>query len=488
MDKIIKDGRNGRIVLLSSLVEKQLLADKRRVMVAKFIRVAKRFLSGAVNPDDARWCNAQLDANTLTPSEGVGPGGRVRLPTQADATKMVLTVAMSRPGLPCKYSKHDVAEAFRLVWLAFCMCGLFAVSVPRWVLGLGHGHFYSILLALSFGSTISPGFFDFYSKGISMAHASFCPPHPERNGAMGFQNLALVADVVLISVDEGLCLLWSSMVCLWCMRMVLGAAAANEEKGAIEAAWEPRKIVWGISHDASAVHLDPLALRLQMTPVKRERARTLVFDTRWDVGSFDFGRWQVQVISGNCVFWASVARVMWPLMMSLAQVIRVLPDGPVGVAGQPTGELLKAYEEVWRVMELLRLIVGSPHWWDSTFSGSVASTLPLRERLLFSNAEEALIWVGGDANMNGVAAGSWSDGFYAIVRTADFDVLLKAILTEDFGAEDCTEDELIVAIWEFLCILMIATYCAARWTNKIVLYVSDNQLAMRWITNLKARH
>ena len=41
---------------------------------------------------------------------------------------------------------------------------------------------------------------------------------------------------------------------------------------------------------------------------------------------------------------------------------------------------------------------------------------------------------------------------------------------------------------EFLCILVIATYCAARWTNKSVLYVSDNQLAMRWITNLKARH
>jgi hypothetical protein len=39
---------------------------------------------------------------------------------------------------------------------------------------------------------------------------------------------------------------------------------------------------------------------------------------------------------------------------------------------------------------------------------------------------------------------------------------LKAILTDNFGAEDCTEEELIVAIWEFLCILMIATYCAAR--------------------------
>ena len=71
IEKVVKDGRNGRIVLFSSLVEKELLADKRRLMVAKVIRVAKRFLSGAVDPSDSRWCNAQLDANTITPSEGV---------------------------------------------------------------------------------------------------------------------------------------------------------------------------------------------------------------------------------------------------------------------------------------------------------------------------------------------------------------------------------------------------------------------------------
>ena len=55
--------------------------------------------------------------------------------------------------------------------------------------------------------------------------------------------------------------------------MMPGAVAANEEKGAIGAAREPRKIVRGIGHDASAVHLDPLALRLQMTPVKRAHSR-----------------------------------------------------------------------------------------------------------------------------------------------------------------------------------------------------------------------
>ena len=83
------------------------------------------------------------------------------------------------------------------------------------------------------------------------------------------------------------------------------------------------------------------------------------------------------------------------------------------------------------MMELLRLIVGSPHWWDSTFSGPVASTLSLRDRLMFSDAEEALVWVGGDANMNGVAAGSWTDGMYAIVKTEDRESLLREILTDD---------------------------------------------------------
>ena len=49
------------------------------------------------------------------------------------------------------------------------------------------------------------------------------------------------------------------------------------------------------------------------------------------------------------------------------------------------------------------------------------------------------------------------------------------------------EGTAIVEIGEFLCIIMIATFCAARWTDKVVVYVSDNQLVMRWITNLRAR-
>ena len=47
---------------------------------------------------------------------------------------------------------------------------------------------------------------------------------------MKFINFALVDDLVLIGVEEGLALLWSSMVCLWSMRMLLGVSAVNETK------------------------------------------------------------------------------------------------------------------------------------------------------------------------------------------------------------------------------------------------------------------
>ena len=72
------------------------------------------------------------------------------------------------------------------------------------MLGLSYGQFYCVLLALSFGSAVPPGFFDYFSKAISLAHASFVPPRPERNGVLNFINFVLVDDVVLMDVEEGL--------------------------------------------------------------------------------------------------------------------------------------------------------------------------------------------------------------------------------------------------------------------------------------------
>ena len=164
------------------------------------------------------------------------------MPTQADAEKEMVQIALARPGLTAMYSKHDVSEAFWLLWLIIQLCGLFATFIQRYVLGLGYGQHYCVPLALSFGSTISPGLSDNFPKAISLAHASYKPPHPERNGVLTFVNFMLVDDVVLMEVEEGLCLLWSVMVCKWVMMMMLGVFSVNENKGQEEAPWEIKKI------------------------------------------------------------------------------------------------------------------------------------------------------------------------------------------------------------------------------------------------------
>ena len=143
----------------------------------------------------------------------------------------------------------------------------------------------------------------------------------------------------------------AAAVCRWVMRMLLGWDAVNEEKGREEAAFEVLKIVWGILLDTTAVPRHPLGLRVQMPPVKRQKASTLVFDERFNAGSFDFGRWQAQVLGGNMVFWSSVCSAMWPLMRRLASVVMALPDGADGPTA-PSKEEERAYGEVWRVVEL----------------------------------------------------------------------------------------------------------------------------------------
>ena len=113
----------------------------------------------------------------------------------------------------------------------------------------------------------------------------------------------------VMGVREGLCLLWSVMVCQWSRRMLLGLFAVNEEKGQEEAPWEPKKILWGVGHDASPVHTDSLALRLSMTPVKREMGRDLFVNTlfNWVRSSLVGGRFKL--LDATCgLLWFCLSR------------------------------------------------------------------------------------------------------------------------------------------------------------------------------------
>ena len=54
----------------------------------------------------------------LTPSLGVGVGGRVRLPRPRDVLDDAVYLAGVYPGVPIQGAKADVSGAFKLLWLA----------------------------------------------------------------------------------------------------------------------------------------------------------------------------------------------------------------------------------------------------------------------------------------------------------------------------------------------------------------------------------
>lgn len=483
VDKAIKDGVEGRLLLFTSSVLGLLSVDEYKVMLCKLIRVAKRDLKGYTIDAEGRFCHAQLEANELTPSLGIGVGGKVRLPVPRHVLDDAMYLAGVYPGRPVLAAKADVSGAFKLLWLVLHLIGLFATAIPMWTVGLGLHDFIAINLVLTFGSTVSPGNYDFFSKAIEMAHRAYGPPAPRRDGNSRFRSHTLVDDGVIVAVLLGFGLRYSMATYRHSMMMALGASAVNVEKFYEEGAFAATVIAWGIIVNMSQLHLGTMKATMEMTASKKAKATALVFDPMFDSGSFAFGEWQARVLAGNIVFWANVCPAMWSLLMRVSGAISSLPKGKRGLDREPTAEELQAYEQVWNTVELLRVIVSSPRCWASATNASYASLLTLRERLSMRDAHDNLVWTGGDANLHGCAMGSWTDGVYDVLETKVWEPRLRAWMDATCPGYD---QRVFVAVWELLCFIAVASHCAPRWAGKIVLEVTDNQNVEAWLANVRA--
>ena len=80
-------------------------------------------------------------------------------------------------------------------------------------------------------------------------------------------------------------------------------------------------------------------------------------------------------------------------------------------AAAPPGEAAeRAYSDFEDTVELMRLYVGLPEKWESTFTGSFASLLAPHERLALPGFAKQVLWIGSDATMERFAATRTHDG------------------------------------------------------------------------------
>ena len=191
---------------------------------------------------------------------------------------------------------------------------------------------------------------------------------------------------------------------------------------------------------------------------------------RW--GNKRLTRLQVQVLRGNCTYWTIVCPSLKP---ELASIDRLL-GGPVQDNEFIEGIDHEDWVRFWLSMEVIRILVEDVENWRNTFTQKSAGVLSTAERTSMPSEKEKMVWTGGDATKERVAAIDWNAKAFV---AEDVDYYYDRLKDKMVGA---TED-IIIAVAELICFILLASLRGEGWMSRVVVYVSDNQNVVTWINS-----
>ena len=119
---------------------------------------------------------------------------------------------------------------------------------------------------------------------------------------------------------------------------------------------------------------------------------------------------------------------------------------------------------------------GVPVLWEARFLTGLQALLPPRERLALPGAFESLIWTGGDSTLDKIGCVDWEARVYGLADMEDI-----ALPLQNYAGEEGT-GQVIIALGELFCLILLAISRGPCWTNRLVLYVTDNENARTWLT------
>ena len=93
-----------------------------------------------------------------------------------------------------------------------------------------------------------------------------------------------------------------------------------------------------------------------------------------------------------------------------------------------------------------------------------------------------MIWTGGDSTLQTLGAADWNAKVYGFTKVSVVANALK------FFAGQHEEEDVIIAIGELLCFLVLAASRKQDWSEKLVVYVTDNSNTESWLEKRVARN
>ena len=211
-----------------------------------------------------------------------------------------------------------------------------------------------------------------------------------------------------------------------------------------------------------------------MPEVKVSKIRVLVANPRFDTGSTAVDVLEVQVLLGNLQFGAIANPTLRPALGAVARLLSTHdPERKqVRLKGEASA-VRAAWDEFWEAVELVRVLSEVPEKWEPHFTTGLASLLAPQERLSLPGV--ALTYTGGDSTLQRLACADWTRRVFGVMDMAEVQSGLQGWLGDD------AVGDLIIAIGELFCAVLLAVAQGPRWRGQLVLYTSDNSNTEAWI-------
>eukprot|EP00435_Cladocopium_sp_Y103_P015205 s4477_g3.t1 len=417
-------------------------------------------------------------------------------PKHEEVARLIVWWQCRFPGVPILLSKKDVSDAFKWVPLRGSDTRLFAADLPGGEFGMPGKTITVIYNSLTFGWCGAPGEYMLYAWLIKLGHAAFHPPQGEWNDDVAFRSLVLMDDAVLIEPKVGTRPWVSVAVMEECTKKALGPGSINAAKDEVEGALETRKLIWGLVYDTENN-------TRMLPPTKLEKAAFLLHLPEFDFGNKRIPLKLVQELRGNQQFWISVLPSLKPILSATNALL-----GPADLEGfaQARGsedEQSRVWVRFWEAIELQRLLVDNRIEWGVRFTHPMTEALSLRELLALPGQKDRIVWASGDATLERLGAVDWTNKQAYSLEVEPYRVLFQEMERQALEGgglprrvsrpeaetpEEETKERLMVALTELMAVVLLAASQHALWRGKVVLYMGDNQVVIRWINSRQSKH
>ena len=456
MGKLWKDVRNGRMLVRTS----RTISDHDQIVCTPSTLVTKKLPDRTLSTDmrlisDVRLVNNFCDKVDYPQCIN---------PCLGDLATRVEYLDRCFPGIPRRVTKRDVNDAFKRVATHPDCVSILCTEFPGSELGLDFDLIF-FWLALPFGWSASPGYFQNCARSVTLLHCLHKPVSP-LTGLLSFASHMFVDDAMLIDVDLPGRLEQSARVWEHCCEMVLDTDSVSDKKKDVEGTWEEEHILLGFH-----VNVETKAIRLSDANI--EGASLTIHKPDFDPGNTIALLKSLQELRGLFTHYSN-CNPKWKIF------------------ARPIDELL-AYSDVcsmwircddsdywaafWDMIVFLRRMSVCDPAWHYLFTGSLLDLLRPRKRFTGPSMRENIIWFSGDATLTRVSCINWNAKEFLCLPVSD---LLNPFMPRH-------QQGLIIADIELLSIVLSMVVWGSFAQDSVLLVVSDNTNAISWMTKKRAK-